>query len=61
MKPLEIIILVAVAVAFLCAVIAIIVRKVKGKGCCDCCSKCSGCAKYTSAHPKKAEPPGREE
>ncbi len=41
MSPVDIVIIVAVSVAFVAAVTAIIVRKLRKKGGCDC--GCSGC------------------
>lgn len=41
MKPLEIVILIVVAVAFVAAVASIVVRKIRHKGGCDC-GECGG-------------------
>lgn len=43
MKPVEIVVLIAVIVAFVAAVTVIILRKIKGKSPCDCGSSCASC------------------
>ncbi len=55
MKPLEIVILIVVVVAFVLAVSIMIARKLKGKSGCDCGGDCAHCACCT-AKPKESAP-----
>ena len=54
MSPLDIVVIVIVSAAFVGAAVAIIYRRLKGKGGCSCgCTDCSHCAGCRGGKKKK--------
>ncbi len=60
MKPIDIAVIVIVAVLAAAAIAYLAVRKIKGKSGCDCGGNCSACGKCKSEKTDHAETPSGE-